>query len=78
MCCTSCWNRDGFRCLYGIRLNPTTGLPTGAGEPFPVAHFHDATRRWGSTGMGSAVARGVFLADLFETSGNVWMTTLSY
>jgi len=25
--------------------------------------------------MGSAVARGVFLADLFETTGNIWMTT---
>ena len=70
--------RDGFRCLYGIRLHPATGLPSGAGEPFPVAHFHDATRQWGSTGMGSAVARGVFLADLFETTGNVWMTRLSY
>jgi len=69
--------RDGFRCLYGIRLDPATGLPTGSGEPFLVAHFHDATRRWGSTGMGSAVARGVFLADLFETTGSIWMTTLT-
>jgi hypothetical protein len=27
--------------------------------------------------MGSAVARGVFLMDLFDISGDVWMTTLT-
>jgi Tol biopolymer transport system component len=67
--------RDGFRCLYAVRVERETGRPQG--QPFPVAHFHDATKQWGSTGMGSAVARGVFLADLYDTSGNVWMTTLT-
>jgi hypothetical protein len=66
--------RDGFRCLYAMRLDPGTGQRRG--DPFPVAHFHDATRHWGSTGLGSAVARGIFLADLYETTGNIWMTTL--
>jgi serine/threonine protein kinase len=65
--------RDGFRCLYALTLDVGTGRPTGT--PFPVAHFHDASRRWGSTGFGSAVAEGVFLADLFETTGNVWVMT---
>ena len=65
--------RDGFRCLYALGLDATTGRPTG--EPFVVAHFHDASRRWGSIGLGSAVAVGVFLADLFETTGNIWLTT---
>jgi serine/threonine protein kinase/Tol biopolymer transport system component len=64
--------RDGFRCLYALGLDPTTGRPTG--EPFVVAHFHDASRRWGSTGLGSAVAESLFLADLFETTGNIWLT----
>ena len=29
-----------------------------------------------STGYGSAVASGMFVANLFETTGNLWMTTL--
>jgi eukaryotic-like serine/threonine-protein kinase len=66
--------RDGFRCLYAMKLDVESGKARG--EPFLVQHYHDATRRWGSTGMGSAVADGVFVADLFETTGNVWMTTL--
>ena len=67
--------RDGFRCLYALRLDPTTGQPRG--ELFLVAHFHDATKRWGSTGYGSAVAHGVFLANLSDATGNLWMTTLA-
>jgi serine/threonine protein kinase len=67
--------RDGFRCLYAVRVERETGRPQG--EPFPVAHFHDATKAFASTAMGSAVARGVFLMDLFDISGDVWMTTLT-
>jgi Tol biopolymer transport system component len=66
--------RDGFRCLWAVRVDPATGAKQG--EPFVVAHFHDVTRVWGSTGLGSAVARGLFLAGLFETTGNLWITTL--
>jgi hypothetical protein len=66
--------RDGFRCLYALRLEPITGRP--AGEPFLVHHFHDASRRWGSTGFGSATVTGMFLAELHEASGNIWMTTV--
>ena len=66
--------RDGFRCLWALRVDPATGVKLS--EPFVVAHFHDASLVWGSTGLGSAVARGMFLADLFETTGNLWMTTL--
>jgi Tol biopolymer transport system component len=65
---------DGFRCMYAIPMDPSTGARKG--EPFPVWHQHDASRRWGSTGMGSAVGTGLFLVDLLETSGNLWMTTL--
>jgi hypothetical protein len=67
--------RDGFRCLYALRLDPTTGHPRS--EPFLVAHFHDATKLWGSTGFGSAVAHGVFLANFSEATGSLWMTTLA-
>jgi Tol biopolymer transport system component len=67
--------RDGFRCLYAMPVDAVTGHSNG--EPFPVAHFHDATRQWGTTGYGSAVARGIFVVNLFETTGNLWMTTLT-
>jgi len=66
---------DGFRCLYAMKIDAATGRPRG--EPFPVFHFHDATLAWGSTGLGSAVATGIFVADLRETTGNVWVTMLS-
>lgn len=41
-----------------------------------VAHFHDQARRWGTTGLGSAVAATLFVASLSETTGNIWMTTI--
>ena len=65
---------DGFRCLYAMRVDPANG--SGKGEPFPVLHHHDASRRWSSTGLGSAVGTGRFVVDVFETSGNLWKTTL--
>ena len=66
---------DGFRCLYAMRLDPETGRQ--AGEPFLVHHFHEASRYWGSTGFGSATVTGMFLADLYEMTGNIWMTTVT-
>jgi len=66
---------DGFRCLYAVRLDPSTGKRRS--DPFAVAHFHDAARRWGTTGLGSAVASTMFVASLYETTSNIWMTTLA-
>jgi hypothetical protein len=67
--------RDGFRCLYALALDPKTGHPRS--EPRVVAHFHDAARSWGTTGHGSAVTSDLFVASLFETTSNIWMTTLA-
>ena len=64
---------DGFRCLYGLRLDPKTGQPRDS--PFVIAHFHDAARRWGSTGLGSAAVKGLFVADLLETTSNIWVAS---
>ena len=68
--------RDGFRCLYAIRIDEASGRPVG--EPFPVYHFHRASLQWGSTGFGSAVVNGLFVADLFEFAGNIWMTSVGH
>ena len=64
---------DGFRCLYGLRLDPKTGQPRET--PFLIAHFHDAARSWGGTGLGSAAVKGLFVADLFETTSNIWVAS---
>ena len=66
---------DGWRCLYGLRLNPQTGQPRGS--PFLIAHFHDAARSWGTTGLGSAVVKGLFVAELYETTSNIWIESLA-
>jgi hypothetical protein len=66
---------DGFRCLYGVRLDPKTGQSRGS--PFLIAHFHDAARHWGSTGLGSAAVKGLFVAELYETTSNIWMASLT-
>jgi hypothetical protein len=65
---------DGFRCLYGLRLDPKSGRPRSS--PFLIAHFHDAARFWGSTGLSSAAVKGLFVADLFETTSNIWIGDL--
>jgi Tol biopolymer transport system component len=66
---------DGFRCAYGLRLDPRTGLSRG--EPFPVTHVHNSAWRWGTTGYGSAVGTGLFVASLYDTRGNIWMSQIT-
>jgi hypothetical protein len=65
---------DGFRCLYGMRLDPKTGYAQGT--PFPVEHFHDTTLRWGTTSTGNAIASGLCVVDLYEIRGNIWTAQL--
>jgi len=68
--------RDGTRCLYAQRLDPT-GTPVG--EPFVVRHFHGGRNvyRAGlnvlSTGPANALAGGFFFYDISDLSANVWL-----
>jgi hypothetical protein len=66
--------RDGFRCLYGVKIDPQSGRPQG--DVFPVHHFHNARWRWGSTSRASAVVTGLVISGQYEWSGNIWMTSL--
>jgi Tol biopolymer transport system component len=66
--------RDGFRCLWARRLDPTSGQPLSA--EFPVYHFHQSNLQWGSTSFGNAVARGLFVLDLQNVTGNVWFSSI--
>ena len=64
--------RDGFRCLYAIRIDDVSGRPVG--DLFPVYHFHRASLQWGSTSFASAVVKGLFVADQYEYTSNIWVT----
>ena len=67
--------RDGFRCIWGRRLERGTRRPHG--EPFAVRHFHSARysltdpRNPGDASL--AAARGRLVFTMHETTGNVWL-----
>jgi eukaryotic-like serine/threonine-protein kinase len=68
--------RDGFRCIWGQRLDRATRRPQG--KPFAVRHFHGT--RYGLTdpanpgGMSLAAARNRLVFTMYETRGEVWVT----
>jgi len=69
-------SRDGTRCLYAQRLDPT-GRP--AGDAFAVQHFHGirnaSVGQQGvlSTGPADAMRGGFFLHDFSTATSNIWM-----
>jgi Tol biopolymer transport system component len=63
--------RDGFRDLYALRVDPATGRASG--EPFVVHHIHDPRRRWGSTPYGTAIADNAFVFHQTEMTGRLWL-----
>ncbi len=67
--------RDGFRCIWGQRLDRKTKRPEG--EPFPVYHFHHSQQSLTSLGspgkVGLSVTNGGLLFSMAETTGNIWM-----
>ena len=67
--------RDGFRCIWGQRLDPKT--KHAAGAPFPVYHFHHTQQSLtniGSPGkVGLSITDGGLLFSLAETTGNIWL-----
>ena len=67
--------RDGFRCIWGQRLDPKT--KHAAGAPFPVYHFHHTQQSLTSIGspgkVGLSITDGGLLFSLAETTGNIWM-----
>jgi serine/threonine protein kinase len=70
-------SRDSFRCIYAQRLDPQT--KRASGQPFAVAHFHEARRSLrniDSGRIGLAVARDQIVLAQTERSANVWTAKL--
>jgi hypothetical protein len=67
--------RDGFRDLYALRIDPARGVSDG--EPFVVQHLHDPRRRWGSTPIGTAIVENAFVFDQVEMTGTIWLLDMN-
>jgi Tol biopolymer transport system component len=69
--------RDGSRCVWAQRLDPSTKKLLG--DAWPVCHFHSARRsivNVGAARMNIAVRNTDLILPLGELTGNVWMTQL--
>jgi serine/threonine protein kinase len=64
--------RDGNNCLWGQRIEASSGRPVG--EPFAVQHFHGRVsyRQGGWSAAGGRIAM-----VLSEATGNIWMMSRS-
>jgi serine/threonine protein kinase len=64
---------DGFRCLWGQRVDPVTGRL--AGSPFAVRHFHASVNNTGqamSTSYGNPITADGFMYEDMNVIGNLW------
>ena len=71
-------DHDGFRCIYGRRLDPSTKKPVG--ERFDVRHFHRSRISMLNVSLGPlevSVARNKIVFNLGERTGNIWMAELT-
>ena len=67
------WDRDGHRCVWAQRLDPTTKRP--AGDSFAVFHSHELPFSIGRlpTGMSEIeITQDRLWLNLAESSGNIW------
>ncbi len=70
-------DRDGFGCLWALRLDPTT--KHSAGPTLPVYHFHTTRRSLLNTRvlrLEIAVARDKIVFKVGEITGNIWLAQL--
>jgi len=68
--------RDGFRCLWGQRLEPATKRRSG--DLFPLRHFHNAHRSLTDLPLQYleiAVGADKIVFPLKERTGNIWMAS---
>jgi Tol biopolymer transport system component len=67
--------RDGFRCVWGQRIDPATRRASG--QPFGAHHMHQARYSLGAipdaATVGLSVAGGELFYASFELQANVWL-----
>ena len=68
-------DRDGSRCVWAQRVDPSTGRAAGA--PFAAYHMHQVRYNLSDVGdpagVGLSVANGQLFYAAFELQSNVWM-----
>jgi eukaryotic-like serine/threonine-protein kinase len=71
-------NRDGFTCMWALRLDPKTKRPLGS--PFPIQHFHGSQRVFAGVStswvMELNVAKDKIVTNLDELHSDIWMMDL--
>ena len=70
-------NRDGFTCLWRVRLDPVTKHPFGS--PVIVKHFHSpglSLMHLSEPEFGLSVGGGIIAIDLAEATGNIFTAEL--
>jgi Tol biopolymer transport system component len=72
-------DRDGYFCVWALRLDPATKRPVG--DPFPYEHFHSSVQRpqgplihGHQADINLSVAQDKMVIDLPEYSADIWMT----
>jgi dipeptidyl aminopeptidase/acylaminoacyl peptidase len=66
-------DRDGFTCLWAVRLDPASKTP--AGDPHPVKHFHTSPRHYSSYPV-FTVGPDRIIISLEQVQSDLWMTQL--
>ena len=71
-------NRDGFACIWALRLDPRSKRPLGA--PVAIQHFHGSQRIYSGvtplTHMEVNVAKDKIVTNLDEFHSDIWMMEL--
>jgi Tol biopolymer transport system component len=70
-------DRDGFPCIWAVRLDRDTKRPNG--EPFAVLHLHTTRLSPGNLKFNEfrlSVSNDNLVFNLAELTGNIWMTNL--
>ena len=66
-------DRDGFTCLWAVRLSPATKKPVA--DPFAVKHFHGSPRYY-SRYPQFTVGQDRIIISLEQVQSDLWMTKL--
>jgi serine/threonine protein kinase len=70
-------DRDGFRCIWTVELDPATKVRLGEPRAFYHAHNGQQSLRVGSAGFNMEVAKDKLVVNMDEFKGNLWGTNIN-